>query len=124
MQHDPPKVVQVDGQPVRLTIPRSYSVAQDVVLAASTNPLRAFAAALGACWTGHGRPKVTYQAAGYSALDYGGQVRDELVARGVSSADVTAAGVEAFNLLADQIIPAAEVDAAEGNSEAPEPLTA
>lgn len=116
-----PRVVHLAGKPVRLAIPPSYSLAQDIVLAAATNPLRAFAAALGACWTGPGRPKATYQGCGYSAHAFGGQVRDELVGRGVPSNDITAAGSEAFTLLAEVIIPADEVDQAEGNSEAPAP---
>ena len=115
--------VNLGGAEVRLGLPKSYSVCFDVVVAAGQNTLRAFCAALGLCWQGKGRPRARYDASGYNALAYGGQVLDELVARGLTPGEVHAAGAIAFNLMAEQIITEDEVADAEGNSEAPEPST-
>lgn len=126
-----------DDHELDLQLPRSMAAVYDVLEAGSRNRTRAFAAALGLCWppapprprhstreqrAEHKRlarllrpPAALYQG---DPLEYGGAVFDDLYARGMLPAEIVAAGVQAFNLVAEQIVLEREVEAAEGNSEA------
>jgi len=86
------------------------TICHEIVAAAASNWRRAFGAALGACWRGPGRPKVRYGSCDYNPLRYGGEVLDELDARGEDLEQVLAAAGEAFALLAEGMITEEEVE--------------
>ena len=110
-----PKTVKVGQREVTISLPKSLSVRFDVAAFYPSNPTRACAAALGLCWGGLGRPKAKYEST-YSIGAYGGEVFDELVQRGVSPAEIVAAGSTAFVAICRSLPKADEVDKAEGNS--------
>ena len=113
-----PTIAPLGNGQVPLRPPQSLAQCYDLLIAAQTSPLRANAAALGLCWVGPGRPKAKFEAT-YSALAYGGQVLDELLARGLTAAEVTTAGVIAYGLVCGQVVGEQEVKADEDFSEAP-----
>lgn len=101
---------------VRLEVPDSFALRHELVAAAADNPARAFAACLGACWKGAGRPKASYTASKYDPLVYGGAVIDELAGRGATMREIMAAGAAAFKLMAPTIVSEREVADREGFS--------
>ena len=104
---------------LQLQAPKSFALAHDVAGAVSSNWRRAFAAALGACWMGPGRPKASYAGCDYSVGAYGGKVIDELVEQGYNLSEVLAAGAEAFSLLTAGLLSEAEVKAEEDFTDGP-----
>lgn len=109
-----PKTVKVGQREVTIALPKSLSVRYDVASFYSSNPTRACAAALGLCWGGLGRPKAKYESS-YSVGQYGGEVLDELLSRGVPLHEIVAAGSVAFITICRSLPQAGEVDKAEGN---------
>ena len=115
------KTVQLEGRDIRLKLPKSFTLRNEIATAAINNLHRACGAALGICWTGPGRPAARYEST-YSPLVFGGAVIDELCAdRGLGWPDVFAAGVAASTLIADSLPREDEVSRIEGNSEASPP---
>lgn len=109
-----PKSVKVGNRDVILTLPKSMSVRYDVAAYYNVNSTRALAAALGLCWGVIGRPKAKYEDS-YSVGQYGGQVFDELLSKGVSAQEIALAGSWAYVMIARSLPQAGEVDRAEGN---------
>jgi len=109
--------ITVGTESVRLVLPTSFALLSDVVAASQRNQSRAFAAALGLCWSGKGSPRARLHAYSYDVMAYGGAVLDELHARGVSYAEQLAAGAVAWSLCADAILTEREVVEAEGFTE-------
>lgn len=108
--------VHLNGSPLLLAPPKSYTVRLEVVLAAERNAPRAAAAALGLCWQSPNRPTAKYA---YDVLVYGGAVLDELAGeRRIPPGDVVTAGRVALDLCGEGLFTAAEVAVAVGNSEA------
>ncbi len=99
--------VQIGDLEVELRALDRPSLALDLLAAASVSPHRAACAALGMAWLRPrtGRPKVTYEQCGFSALRYGGAVLDTLVAADHGLQAVIAAGDVAFGLLTDKTLP-------------------
>jgi hypothetical protein len=104
---------------LKLQAPKSFALRHEIAAAAGSNWRRAFIAALAVCWVSPGRPKTSYSSCDYNPLAFGGKVIDELDAQGYDFSELLAAGVEAFNLLAEGMLTEAEVSDAEGNSDAP-----
>jgi len=127
------------GEKVALQVPGSCAAALDVVVAANKNPRRGICAALGLCWPAWNRKQrrkqritddhpwapltVTLSGCEFDALAYGGAVLDELLVRGLSLEEVSAAGAVALNMVTDALPDFDEVEAVEGNSEAPDAST-
>jgi hypothetical protein len=86
---------------VQLKAPGSIAIQLDVITLSVTNPSRAVYAALGVCWTGRGRPKVSYARSQYVAALYGGLVLEELLKRddGTTPSQVMDAGIVALQLI-------------------------
>lgn len=116
------QTVTLKGVEVPLKPPGSLALAYDVAGASGKNPLRAMYAALGACWAGKQRLRAKFTDT-YVALEFGGQVFDELVKWGATPAEVQEAGGVALALLCEGLPDVEEVDAAEGNFEGQEPAT-
>lgn len=102
---------------VPLRLPKSHAIRWEVWRAAGTNTDRAFSAALGVAWFGSRRPKARYDRCGYDVMVYGGQVFDELVARGHAPLAIIAAGAVAYQWIGDSVITEEELTAAEDFSE-------
>jgi len=118
-----PTTVTLAGVDVELQSPASTSARWDVYSAATSNPNRAFAAALALCWQGKGKPRTRLQSHRYDALAFGGAVLDELTGRGVPLPEVIGAGLVAWQLCGDGLITGAEVEDAEDFSAGEEPST-
>ena len=118
-----PTTVQIGERDVTLSAPSSLTVRHEITASASSNWRRSFGAALGACWRGVGRPKVKYSGCEYNPLRYGGEVIDELVARGEPVQDVLKAGGIAFGILSAELIAESEVAAVEDFTEPQEDST-
>lgn len=99
------------------TLPPSFMVRCEIVSAAYQNYKRATAAALGLCSTDL-KLKVSYQGQDFSPLKYGAAVMDELVGRGISWIEVSAAGVICWTKIAESIPTEGEVKKAEDFTEA------
>lgn len=119
------KQVQLGARSFDLVKPRSYTLRSEVLAAATENPTRALAAALGVCCpralkmlADQGK-RVDYEASKCNALRFGGEVLDAFEAAGVEPSQVIEAGSVAFQMLAEALIGEREVKAAEGNSEPP-----
>ena len=112
-----PKTVQVGDREVTLTLPKSLSVRYEIAAFSMSNENRARFAALGQCWGGLGRPKARYETS-YNVGQYGGEVLDELLQRGVNLHELRAAGAWALSKIYQSLPQPEEVDKAEGNSEA------
>ncbi len=83
------------------------------------NPELAFAAAIGLCWRGPGRPSARWTAADPAA--YAEAVFDELVGRaGVTYGEIVEVGAALFGRIVDTLPTAAEVKEAQGNSDTEE----
>lgn len=92
---------------IKLVPPTSYSIRYETSISAANNQLRAFAAALGLCSATAGkRDKLQIKARytdSFNPLQYGGEVLDELVARGYTTVEVMAAGVVAYGVISDGV---------------------
>lgn len=110
-----PKTVTVGNREVTLVLPKSLSVRYEIAGFYSTNANRARAAALGLCWGGLGRPKARYESS-YSLGQYGGEVLDELLQRGIDPIELRTAGTWAIATIFASFPRPDEVDRAEGNS--------
>lgn len=108
--------VSLGGDDVALAAPTSTASRWDVYSAATSNANRAFAAALGLCWQGKGKPKTRLAAHKFEPLSYGGAVLDELVERGITVPEILGAGLRAWQLCGDGLITAQEVEEVEGFS--------
>lgn len=108
--------VTLAGVDVPLKAPASASARWDVYSAATSNPNRAFAAALALCWDGPNKPRTRLAAHRFDALSWGGAVLDELVERGVPLPEVIGAGLRAWQLCGEGLITGEEVKDAEGFS--------
>tara|TARA_R110002110_G_scaffold139105_2_gene325548 strand:- start:1618 stop:1986 length:369 start_codon:yes stop_codon:yes gene_type:complete len=115
--------VEIGEREVTLSAPASLTVRHEIASCAGSNWRRSFGAALGACWRGVGRPKTKYAGCDYNPLKYGGEVIDELVARGEPMQDVLKAGGIAFGLISSELISESEVKAVEDFTEPMEGLT-
>lgn len=114
----PDTIAPLGSERIPLRPPKSLASCYDIVLSAQTNPQRAFAASLGMCWVGPGKPRAKYERS-FSPLQYGGEVLDELLSRGISIGDIQTAGILAFGLVSKAIVPAEAVSETEGFSVAP-----
>lgn len=119
-----PLSVPVGEHTVPLITPASYTVRYEVWTSGVYSEVRAACAALGLCWGDRATaPKARYEAT-YSVYIYGGQVLDELVARGIPAREVLAAGGVAYRQICSEWAPTEqEIAAAEDFSAAPEPST-
>jgi hypothetical protein len=113
---DKPPTAKLGDLSVPLVQPSSLASRYDVLAAAATNLPRAACAALALAWKGPNRPKARKS---HDVLDYGGRVMDELGERGYHPLQIMGAALAAYHVTTDGLITAAEVDEAEGNSEAP-----
>jgi hypothetical protein len=97
--------------------------AREVTIAVGVSALRGLGAALGVCWAS--KPlKATLAGCKYDTLAYGGAVVDELVALGVTEAEIYTAGKEALDLVIEAIPREPEVATVEGFIDPePEPST-
>jgi hypothetical protein len=98
---------------VTLKKPTSFMSAREVTIAVGTSALRGLGAALGVCWTGKAL-KASLSGCKYDTLAYGGAVVDELVALGVTEAEIYTAGKEALDLVLEAIPREPEVATVEG----------
>ena len=74
--------VQIGTVEVPLKAPASFAVGRSVIVAMQSNSLLGLGAALGLCWDG--KPlRTALKAHGYSVLEYGAAVLDELHGLGV-----------------------------------------
>lgn len=100
--------VNVGGKDVGLTLPKSFALRNEIAVAGITNWQRAVVAALGVCWTGPGKPKAKYEST-YSPMEYGGEVIDELVERGLDPADLWEPAAKAYYLVTSSLLAESEV---------------
>lgn len=99
---------------------------REILRAATQNPPRACAAALGIvcgekldrmlAQNGH---RTTYKGCGFDPLAYGGELLDALEALGVNPLQIVEQGAAALSWLAESMVSEAEVIERVGNSEAP-----
>lgn len=112
--------VHIAGREVELAPPPKFSTRWQIIRAYNEHrsvPDLVFCAALGACWTGKGRPKATYA---YDPMAYGAAVLDDLADRGIEAGEILEAGAEAFLLVLHTQYPSKDdIEAAEGNGEPP-----
>jgi|3_EtaG_2_1085321.scaffolds.fasta_scaffold57313_3 hypothetical protein len=108
--------ITVGTESVRLVLPTSFALLSDVVAASQRNQSRAFAAALGLCWSGGAAPKASLQGYAFDVMAYGGAVLDELGGR-AAYGDILAAGAVAWSLCAAAILTETEVSDTEGFTE-------
>ena len=90
--------VQIGTVEVPLKAPASFAVGRSVIVAMQSNSLLGLGAALGLCWDG--KPlRTALKAHGYSVLEYGAAVLDELHGLGVPESDIWSAASVALELL-------------------------
>lgn len=112
-------VVELDGQKWIPKCKDDFVVCSDIVSLANSSHLRAYGAALGVCWRGKtGRPKASLAACGYNAGAFGGQVVNELAARGIPMADIVKAGIVCFEVVAQGFLSSEALKGASDFSEA------
>lgn len=104
-------VVKLGDLEVTLQAPGSYAIRAEITRAGWSNASRAYAAALGACWSSprKERPSIKYAACEYSPLVYGQRVIDELVGRGFGYFEIQAAGGLAWALCSQDLLSGEEV---------------
>ncbi len=112
------QTVEILGETRALKAPRSVTVCYEIWVAGPRNSTRALAAALGVCLIEPNpkEPTISTRYAG-DVMAYGAAVMDELVKKGARPAEVTAAGMVAYQLLEEVASPTPteeEVAAAEG----------
>lgn len=105
--------VKLGKHKVMLKKPASFMAAREVTIAVGVSALRGLGAALGVCWAS--KPlKATLAGCKYDTLAYGGAVVDELVALGVTEAEIYTAGKDALDLVIEAIPREPEVATVEG----------
>lgn len=109
--------IEIGGADVPLVLPTSFALLADVVGASQRNQTRAFAAALGLCWSGKDRPRARLEAYSFDVMAYGGAVLDELGQRSIRYGDIIVAGAVAWSLCAAAILTEPEVVEVEGFTE-------
>ena len=102
-----------------LAPPKSYSAAFDVAVATGKNPRRGMFAALGLCWNGP-KPLRSKFSDSFDALQYGGEVFDELIRAGFDAGEIAGAAALALGVVVEVLPSAKEVDAGEAFIEEPE----
>lgn len=119
MQNEQSVKVHLKDLSFDLKPPLSLAAAFDVATALQQNPARGMYACLGLCWGGPKplRAKFSDQ---YDALQYGGQIFDELLAYGCTVPEITEASTAALSVLVAALPSDKEVQASEGNSEGQE----
>ena len=122
------KTITIGALSIQFTPPPSVAVAYDLIIASNKNRQRAAAAALGLGWPADGEgmtaPLEAEYEESYDPMAFGGEVFDELVARGFEAAPIWPASTEAYNYRCGKAVPSkAEVEAAVGNSEPTEDST-
>lgn len=110
---DLPKTVKLGDATIPLKMPESHALRWDIMALGGSNFPRACAAALGACWHGKTRPKVTYGQCGYAAGEFGGRVIDLLVSQGHQVSAIVEAASDIYLAVSESVLPEAEVQAAE-----------
>lgn len=113
--------VTLGGREHTLALPASYAIRWEVAALVNVSVLRARAAALALAIPGADRAyKIPPLArCGYSIGEFGGAAFDALSSAGVKLDEVLSQGEIALDFLADGLVTAKDVDAAEGFSEAP-----
>lgn len=92
------RTVQIGTVEVTLKAPTSFAMGRSAIVAMQANSLLGLGASLGLCWAG--KPlRTTMKAHGYSVLEYGAAVLDELHGLGVPESDIWAAASVALELL-------------------------
>lgn len=97
-------------------LPKSFTVRHEIATAANVSMLRAAGAALGLCVKGLRLRDHVYRG---NAGQYGADVVDALVERGMDVGELMEAGVEIVSRICDTLPRRKEVAAVEGNSEPP-----
>lgn len=112
--------MMIAGARVELVCPQSAAARWDVLALSGSNFRRACAMALAICWPKLGRKvrKAGIDYTGEAPAVFGGRVLDLLLSEGASLRDVLAAGAQAIDLCARDLPGAAQVEEAEGNSDA------
>lgn len=111
--------VRLSARTFTLHLPKSYTTRHEVWTNGDSIQ-RKFAAALGVCSPQVCRmldSKPSYERSGHSVAAFGGAVLDGLIEKGVPIGEVIEAGVRAFNLIAESMVTAEDIEAAAGNSE-------
>ncbi len=134
----PPDHVEIKGRRIKLRVPDSFTVCNEVVMAGAANLHRAAAAALGLCWQERTpsrkerrrrgaevhtegalqRPAVNYEAS-FSPFIFGQQFTDALVKAGVPWPEIYGAGLKAYHLMSERVLTDDDVEDALGNSSRP-----
>ena len=105
--------VSLGKHSVTLKKPVSFMSAREVTVAIGVSALRGLGAALGVCWAS--KPlKASLVGCKYDMLAYGGAVVDELVAAGVTEAEIYTAGKHALDLVIEALPREQEVATVEG----------
>ena len=103
---------------IRLALPDSLMLRYEVSHLLVSNFQRGICAALGICWRGPGRPKVSFAHCQHNMAVYGGQVFDELMSRGIDYEEILSAGGEAIRLVHQGLVSSDEVEEVESFTEA------
>lgn len=101
--------IVLKGQTYQGTLPASFAARDDILSSAVNNWRRASCAALGICSPPSLKIKATLTGAGYSPLEFGGRVLDDLMGRGFSRGEIIAAGVLCWNKIAESMPTEGEV---------------
>lgn len=117
-------LVELEGQSWRPEARDDFVVCSDIVSLYNSSQLRAYGAAIGVCWRGKtGRPKASLAQVGFNVGAFGGEVVNELAARGVPMGDIVKAGIVCFEVVAEGFLSSEAVkgaqdfsDPAEGDS--------
>ena len=107
------KTIQLGEDEVRLGAPASLTIRAEIGMLINTSQVRAFGAALGACWQSPNRPKARL---GGNMSDYGKAVIDDLGQRGLLWSQIQEAGQHAWLLCSSGLMREEEVTEHEGNS--------
>ena len=113
----------IGGSEIRLSLPDSLMLRYEVSHLLVSNFQRGICAALGICWRGTGRPKVSFAQCQHNMAVYGGHVFDELMSRGIEYEEILSAGGEAIKLIHGGLVSSSEVEEVENFTEA-EPVRA
>lgn len=87
-----PETAVYHGVKVTFRVPPSFAIRNEIAYSATSNPQRAYAAALGVCW-GDLQRRVRYR---MDPLDYGGRVIDYLGGEGWDYLEIVGAGQLAY----------------------------
>jgi hypothetical protein len=107
------KKKQPEKKLVKLKAPSSMAVKYQIMELATGSPMICCAAALGVCWSDVKAPRVRWKTG--HAAEYGAQVLDFLLGRGMGIDAVSEAGSRACGLITESLPSAEEEEAALGN---------